>query len=40
MGDAAMELIKDTEVRSAYQLLKDSVNHTPLQYDRYLSEKY
>ena len=29
MGDAAMELIKDTEVRSAYQLLKDSVNHTP-----------
>lgn len=35
-----MDLIKDTEVRSAYQLLKDSVNHTPLQYDRYLSEKY
>ena len=36
-----MELIKDTtEVRSAYQLLKDSVtNHTPLQYDRYLSQK-
>ncbi|MFR4751240.1 MAG: hypothetical protein ACLT90_04305 [Enterococcus raffinosus] len=35
-----MELIKDTEVRSAYQLLKNAVNHTPLQYDRYLSEKY
>lgn len=35
-----MELIDDTEVRSAYQLLKNAVNHTPLQYDRYLSEKY
>ncbi|MEG0628453.1 MAG: threonine ammonia-lyase IlvA [Enterococcus sp.] len=35
-----MELINDTEVRSAYQLLKNAVNHTPLQYDRHLSEKY
>lgn len=35
-----MEWINDTKVRSAYQLLKNAVNHTPLQYDRYLSEKY
>lgn len=35
-----MDLIKDTDVRVAYQILKHAVNHTPLQYDRYLSEKY
>ncbi|EOT42727.1 MULTISPECIES: threonine ammonia-lyase IlvA [Enterococcus] len=35
-----MELITDAEVKSAYQVLKKSVTHTPLQYDRYLSEKY
>ena len=33
-------LVTDHEVRQAYQLLKKQVSHTPLQYDRYLSEKY
>lgn len=35
-----MGLVTDSEVRSAYQQLKNAVSHTPLQYDRYLSEKY
>lgn len=35
-----MELVTDNDVRDAYQLLKYSVSRTPLQYDRYLSEKY
>ena len=35
-----MALITDTEVRQAYQTLKHAVSHTPLQYDRPLSEKY
>ncbi|GCF94463.1 L-threonine dehydratase [Enterococcus florum] len=35
-----MEIVKDSDVRTAYQLLKNAVTHTPLQYDRYLSEKY
>lgn len=35
-----MGLVTDSEVRSAYQMLKNGVSHTPLQYDRYLSEKY
>ncbi len=35
-----MQIVKDSDVRTAYQLLKNSVTHTPLQYDRYLSEKY
>lgn len=35
-----MALITDTEVRQAYQTLKHAVGHTPLQYDRPLSEKY
>ena len=30
----------DHEVRQAYQVLKNAVSRTPLQYDRYLSEKY
>lgn len=33
-------LVTDHEVRQAYQLLKNAVSRTPLQYDRYLSEKY
>ena len=35
-----MALITDVEVRQAYQTLKHAVSHTPLQYDRSLSEKY
>lgn len=35
-----MDLITDVEVKDAYQVLKKAVTHTPLQYDRYLSEKY
>ena len=35
-----MALVTDVEVRQAYQTLKDAVSHTPLQYDRPLSEKY
>lgn len=35
-----MALITDVEVRQAYQILKHAVSHTPLQYDRSLSEKY
>lgn len=35
-----MALLTDVEVRQAYQTLKDAVSHTPLQYDRPLSEKY
>ncbi|KAF1290483.1 threonine dehydratase [Enterococcus sp. CU9D] len=35
-----MALVTDHEVRQAYQLLKNAVSRTPLQYDRYLSEKY
>ncbi|BCA85505.1 L-threonine dehydratase [Enterococcus saigonensis] len=35
-----MDLITDAEVKCAYQVLKEVVSHTPLQYDRYLSEKY
>ena len=35
-----MQIVKDSDVRTAYQLLKNAVTHTPLQYDRYLSEKY
>lgn len=35
-----MALVTDKEVRQAYQTLKKAVSHTPLQYDRPLSEKY
>lgn len=35
-----MELVTDKQVCEAYQVLKPAVSHTPLQYDRYLSEKY
>lgn len=33
-------LVTRNDVDQAYQLLKSAVAHTPLQYDRYLSEKY
>lgn len=33
-------LVTRNDVDNAYQLLKSAVTHTPLQYDRYLSEKY
>lgn len=33
-------LVTATKVEEAYQQLKSVVSHTPLQYDRYLSEKY
>jgi threonine dehydratase len=33
-------LVTRNDVEQAYQLLKSAVAHTPLQYDRYLSEKY
>lgn len=33
-------LVTRSDVDQAYQLLKSAVTHTPLQYDRYLSEKY
>ncbi|WP_414841530.1 threonine ammonia-lyase IlvA [Enterococcus saccharolyticus] len=35
-----MGLVTRNDVDQAYQLLKSAVAHTPLQYDRYLSEKY
>lgn len=35
-----MTLITKESVEQAYEVLKDAVSHTPLQYDRYLSEKY
>lgn len=35
-----MGLVTRNDVEQAYQLLKSAVAHTPLQYDRYLSEKY
>lgn len=35
-----VDLVTKNDIETAYQVLKDSVSHTPLQYDRYLSEKY
>lgn len=35
-----MEELIYTDVEAAYQVLAPAVNKTPLQYDRYLSEKY
>ena len=35
-----MTLITKESVEQAYEVLKDAVSHTPLQHDRYLSEKY
>lgn len=35
-----MSLITKDEVLEAYEKIKDAVSHTPLQYDRVLSEKY
>lgn len=35
-----MGLVTRNDVEQAYQLIKSAVAHTPLQYDRYLSEKY
>ena len=35
-----MTLITKESVEQAYEVLKEAVSHTPLQYDRYLSEKY
>lgn len=35
-----MAVLTDVEVKQAYELLKGAVNHTPLQYDHYLSKKY
>lgn len=36
----AEELVTAADVAEAYEHLKGAVTHTPLQYDRYLSEKY
>lgn len=35
-----MTIITKQAVEQAYEVLKSAVSHTPLQYDRYLSEKY
>lgn len=35
-----MTIITKQAVEQAYEVLKTAVSHTPLQYDRYLSEKY
>lgn len=35
-----MEELTYMDVEAAYQVLAPAVNKTPLQYDRYLSEKY
>ena len=35
-----MTLITKESVEQAYEVLKEAVSHTPLQHDRYLSEKY
>ena len=35
-----MTLITKKSVEQAYEVLKEAVSHTPLQHDRYLSEKY
>ena len=35
-----MGLVTRTEIEQAYQLIESAMTHTPLQYDRYLSEKY
>lgn len=35
-----MDLTTDVQIKRAYKVLKEAVSHTPLQYDRYLSEKY
>ena len=33
-------LVTRTAIEEAYETIRDSVTHTPLQFDRYLSEKY
>lgn len=35
-----MDLVTDQDVREAFQTIKQAVTRTPLQHDRYLSEKY
>ena len=35
-----MALVTRADIEKAYQLIESAMTHTPLQYDRYLSEKY
>lgn len=35
-----MEGLTHSKILEAYKVLRESVNHTPLQYDKYLSDKY
>lgn len=35
-----MDYVTSTQIKTAHEALKGAVLHTPLQYDRYLSEKY